>query len=157
MRKRLFRSARTYAVNYGKHLKLVFTLKESPWAALKALGRDTVKLERSVAGKSSHSRRKATRLVEEGRVHYNYRRYDLAEESFRNALLADSRYALAHTYLGYALYKQNRAGEAVQHWEEAVAIDPHSEAADKAERKLGMIRMKNVKINTWVEEQLKKQ
>ena len=74
--------------------------------------------------------------METGRKYYNDKRYHKAERCFRKAIITDESYALAHYYHGLSLYQINRPSAAKFAWTRATEVDPDSEAAEKAQRKL---------------------
>lgn len=82
----------------------------------------------------------AVDYLRRGRKHYNKKRYDRALRHFRRAARADESYALAHYYMGLALYQedQNEAAEAA--WKRTTEVAPKSEAAEKAHKKIDYVR-----------------
>ncbi len=99
-------------------------------------------------GRHSSQRRDARRWLEAGKEAYNIREYAKAEEHFRRALAEDPVYGRAHYYLGNTLYKLNRQGEALESWQKAVLLDPDSESAEKARRKIAMIEEQNARLSS---------
>jgi tetratricopeptide (TPR) repeat protein len=90
--------------------------------------------------KSHH--REASSYLEQGRRLYNKKDYAGAEELFRQAAHADTRYPLAHYYLGLCLYKRDEAEDALKAWQRAIDVGPGSEAAFKADKKIEYARKK---------------
>ena len=80
--------------------------------------------------------RMAANLVETGRKYYNSRRYHKAERCFRKAIRSDESYGLAHYYRGLALYQMNLPKAASIAWNRTIEVEPDSDIADKALRKL---------------------
>ena len=66
----------------------------------------------------------APALINLGTIHYNQRRYELAEEHYRKATLADPEYALAFFDLGNVLDEMQRLAEATAAYQKAVALVP---------------------------------
>lgn len=89
-----------------------------------------------IAPPKAGDRREAANLVESGRKYYNEKRYHKSERYFRKAVATDETYARAHYYLGLSLYQINMKSAAKSAWTRATEVDPDSEAAQKARRKL---------------------
>lgn len=105
--------------------------------ALNGVWRETRKLAyRATKGETSHNRKYAIELVKRGMNEYNAKRYKDAEELFRRAADKDSGYGRAYAYLGNTLYKLNRLTDAVTAWNKAIEVEPTSDAADVAKKKL---------------------
>jgi len=137
MSKKLKSTLSAYAANLGKHAKRIVKRQESVGDAMSGVAHDTKKVGEAFAKTSRGSNwKEAERLTKKARQAYNGRNYEEAEDLFRLAIHADGKYALAHTYLGHALYKQGRVKEAIARWRRAIEVAPHSEAADKARRKI---------------------
>jgi tetratricopeptide (TPR) repeat protein len=66
----------------------------------------------------------APALINLGTIHYNLRRYELAEQHYRRATLADPEYALAFFDLGNVLDEMQRLSEATAAYQKAVALVP---------------------------------
>jgi tetratricopeptide (TPR) repeat protein len=66
----------------------------------------------------------APALINLGTIHYNLRRYDLAEQHYRKATIADPEYALAFFDLGNVLDEMQRLTEATAAYQKAVALVP---------------------------------
>jgi tetratricopeptide (TPR) repeat protein len=66
----------------------------------------------------------APALINLGTIHYNLRRYELAEQHYRGATLADPEYALAFFDLGNVLDEMQRLTEATAAYQKAVALVP---------------------------------
>ncbi|HXC97459.1 MAG TPA: tetratricopeptide repeat protein [Edaphobacter sp.] len=67
----------------------------------------------------------APALINLGTIHYNMRRFELAEEHYRRATIADPEYALAFFDLGNVLDEMQRLTEATVAYQKAVALVPH--------------------------------
>lgn len=67
---------------------------------------------------------------------------------FRKALAEDPSYGRAHYYLGNTLYQLNRQGEALECWQKTVLLDPASESAEKARRKIDMIDAQQARLSS---------
>ena len=107
----------------------------------------------SAASSSTH--REASGYLEQGRRSYNSKDYAAAEESFRDAILTDSKYSLAHYYLGLCLYKLDKSGEAIKSWQRAIEVGPGSDAAYKADRKINYAKCKVNKAISDLENRMK--
>lgn len=81
-------------------------------------------------------RDEATRYLNRGIRHYNAKGYYKAERYFRRAVMADESFALAHYYRGLALYQLGAPDSAAKSWKRAAEVDPESEIAHKALRKI---------------------
>jgi len=66
----------------------------------------------------------APALINLGTIHYNLRRYELAEQHYRRATEADPEYALAFFDLGNVLDEMQRLTEATVAYQKAVALVP---------------------------------
>jgi tetratricopeptide (TPR) repeat protein len=66
----------------------------------------------------------APALINLGTIHYNLRRYELAEQHYRKATVADPEYALAFFDLGNVLDEMQRLSEATAAYQKAVALVP---------------------------------
>jgi Tfp pilus assembly protein PilF len=110
---------------------------------------------RTIAKDSVSSQRKAAvHFVERGVGLYNARKYTEAADQFRQAIDEDPVYARAHCYLGTALHKLGVSEEAVMEWKKAVILEPGSDSAAKAQRKLNKIAAHNAAITRSLEEDL---
>jgi len=69
--------------------------------------------------------RHAPALINLGTIHYNLRRYELAETLYRRATIADPEYALAFFDLGNVLDEMQRLDDATEAYQKAVALVPH--------------------------------
>jgi tetratricopeptide (TPR) repeat protein len=69
--------------------------------------------------------RHAPALINLGTIHYNLRRYELAETLYRRATIADPEYALAFFDLGNVLDEMQRLEDATEAYQKAVALVPH--------------------------------
>lgn len=91
-----------------------------------------------------------------GLQYYNSKNYADAARMFEEAIAADPSYGRARLYYGNAQYKLHNVGEAMNAWEAAIRVDPHSEAADKAREKLEHLRFKNQTLVNEIEDRLLK-
>jgi tetratricopeptide (TPR) repeat protein len=66
----------------------------------------------------------APALINMGTIHYNLRKYELAEQHYRRATVADPEYALAFFDLGNVLDEMQRLTEATAAYQKAVALVP---------------------------------
>jgi tetratricopeptide (TPR) repeat protein len=66
----------------------------------------------------------APALINVGTIYYNLRRYELAEQHYRKATIADPEYALAFFDLGNVLDELQRLPEATAAYKKAVALVP---------------------------------
>lgn len=140
MSKNFRSSAKTFAKNVSIHLRRVFQRRETCREAWADVAQDAHRLKRALLARiESESRQEATRLLEQGRLEYNIRDYESAEDYFKRAIQADRGYGLAYTFLGYALYKQGRMDDAVRFWQKAIKVEPDSEAASRARKKIQYI------------------
>ncbi len=147
------KTAKTFIKNVVKHGKWVITRNESMVEAVDGIRKDSKKLAKTVkTGAPSTSGKTARKLTEEARHAYNEHRYESAEELLRTAIVEDPKYALAYTFLGHTLYKQKKVEEAVRYWTKATIIDPDSDAAAKAQRKIVMAGKQHKQLNTWLNE-----
>jgi tetratricopeptide (TPR) repeat protein len=67
----------------------------------------------------------APALINLGTIHYNLRRFELAEEYYRKATIADPEYALAFFDLGNVLDEMQQLTEATAAYQKAVSLVPH--------------------------------
>ncbi len=144
MARKLVVTLRRFAKNLALHTRSVITLKESLADAAKAIRSDSEKVRATVGDLSATSgkHRKAAKLAERGRNEYNQGRYSEAERYFRDAIIEDSHYVLPVTYLGHALYKQGKYGDAMGAWQRAYTLDPNSEEGQAAWRKMQGVKRK---------------
>jgi len=66
----------------------------------------------------------APALINLGTIHYNLHKYELAEQHYRKATIADPEYALAFFDLGNVLDEMQRLPEATAAYQKAVALVP---------------------------------
>lgn len=66
----------------------------------------------------------APALINLGTIHYNQRRFEMAEDHYRRATVADPEYALAFFDLGNVLDEMQRLSEATAAYQKAVALVP---------------------------------
>jgi tetratricopeptide (TPR) repeat protein len=97
---------------------------------------------RIAGGTPAASHKEASVLLEKGRKFYNDKNFAKAEECFSRAVTEDPQYALAHYYLGLARYKRDNQRGAEAAWTQAMHVEPNSQAADKAEKKLNYAKRK---------------
>ncbi len=153
MANKRIKSTRTFIKNVVKHGKWIITRNESVGEAIEGIRKDSKKLAKTVAtGAPTTGGKTARKLTEEARHAYNEHRYESAEELLRTAIVEDPKYALAFTYLGHTLYKQKKVEEAVRYWTKATIVDPESDAAAKAQRKITMAGKQHKQLNTWLNE-----
>ncbi len=147
------KTTKTYVKNLVKHAKWLITRHETVSEAVEGIRKDSKKLVKTVAnGAHTSGAKTARKLTEEARHAYNEHRYESAEELLRTAIVEDTKYALALTYLGHTLYKQNKVEEAVRYWTKATIVDPASDAAQRAQRKITMAGKKHRQLSTWLTE-----
>jgi len=133
----VIRRTRHYIKDLWKHLRRAARRKESAREALAGAARDTGDYAKKVLRRSaSHDHKLANKAVQRGRDQYNQRRYIEAVESFRQAIDLDPNYGRAYLYLGNALYQQGEEGPARFAWKRATEVDPTSDSAVSALRKL---------------------
>ncbi|MBX7258272.1 MAG: tetratricopeptide repeat protein [Candidatus Hydrogenedentes bacterium] len=157
MGKSLFRSASTFARNVATHGKRLLLRQETLDDVVESVSKDTDKLKRAVKNAKSEGRYlEATRLTEKGRRAYNEKNFAKAEEYFRQAIVSDATYPLAYTYLGSALYKQEKVRDATQYWLQAIKLAPGSDAAARAEKHLHAIKLKKEEVIAELEDRFKK-
>ena len=147
------KTTKTYLKNLMKHAKWIITRDESVGEAIEIIRKDSKKLAKTVStGAPSTGGKTARKLTEEARHAYNEHRYESAEELLRTAIVEDPKYALAFTYLGHTLYKQKKIEEAVRYWTKATIVDPESDAAARAHRKLALAGKQHKQLGTWLAE-----
>jgi Flp pilus assembly protein TadD len=155
--KNFISSMGTFAKNVGQHIRLVATRDETPGEALAELTKDARKLKRAIvkATSSAPEDKEADQLVAQGRSAYNARDYEKAEAFFRQAIVTDKDHCLAHTYLGYALYKMGRLTEAEGCWNRALDVAPTLAAGEKARQKLLYLQKKKKQTLSDLEDRLR--
>jgi tetratricopeptide (TPR) repeat protein len=157
MAKGFIGSIQTYMRNLGHHARRLVSREETTHDAMDYIARDSVKLKRALVGTSKHKHNESAKAyLKKGRDAYNMGRYDDAEDEFRNAIIADRRYARAYLYLGNTLYKLGRGKEAVHYWEMATEAEPKSDAARNAEEKLSMASAKQGQVKDWIDEHMRR-
>ncbi len=153
MSSKRLKTTKTYVKNLVKHAKWVMKRDESILEAIDGIRKDSKKLARTVTTNATSTGGKTARkLTEDARHAYNEHRYESAEELLRTAIVEDPKYALALTYLGHTLYKQKKVEEAVRYWTKATIVDPDSDAAARAQRKLTMAGKQHKQLGTWLAE-----
>lgn len=139
-KKSLFHGAVTYVRNVGKHVQRVAAREEGATEAIQEMSRDAKKLARLTQKRdATPSHKRAKDLAKKGREAYNNKSYKEAEQHFHDAVLEDGHYALAYLHMGDACYQQSKYNEAIAAWRHAIAADPGSDAAAKAQTKLNRI------------------
>ncbi|MCC6699609.1 MAG: tetratricopeptide repeat protein [Candidatus Hydrogenedentes bacterium] len=155
MRDHVVRTARTYVKNFFLHAKRMLFFQETFREAWEGISGDSSKLARAVKGsRKQGDHHLAARLVEKGRKAYNSKRYEAAEGYFRKAILEDTKYALAYSYLGSTMYKQEKLREAILYWTKAIEAEPGSDAATRAERSLKRVSMQKQEVITALEDRI---
>ncbi len=150
------KTAKTVLKNVGKHAKRVMLGRETIRDAFDGISSDADRLKRVAKGSTAPGNHKsAAKFVEKGRRAYNEKDFTSAEKHFQDALTEDPRYALAYTYLGSTYYQQHRLSEATLMWSKAIEVDPHSDAAAKAEQRLGRVKMRKQAVITEIEEHIR--
>lgn len=99
--------------------------------------------------------KKASRLLEHGRKHYNKRRYKKAQRYFAGAVSYDPEYALAYYFQGLVRYQLNFSDAASASWKQAIKVDPGSEAALKAKEKIERVHSQTVRVVDELEQQIR--
>jgi Tfp pilus assembly protein PilF len=99
--------------------------------------------------------KQASRYLEQGRKYYNSKQYSRAEQYFSKATEWDPHYALAFYYRGLAAIKLNDSDAANRYWQRAIDVDPKSDAAAKAERKLSYIQRHIRRVTSELEDRQK--
>jgi tetratricopeptide (TPR) repeat protein len=156
MDKHLAKTAKTLLKNVGKHAKRVILGRESVRDAVGGISGDAGRLKRVAKGaKAPGDHQFAAQLVEKGRRAFNEKDYERAERHFLDALVEDPRYALAYTYLGSTYYHLQRIREAALMWTKAIEIDPHSDAASKAEQRLRRVQMRKKAVIADIERSIR--
>ena len=91
---------------------------------------------------ASVDHKKASRFLEHGRKCYNEKKYKKAERYFQQALDADGLYPLAHYMMGIIFLRRDDTRSALRYFEQAIKIDPASDVARKADKKIELINAK---------------
>lgn len=112
--------------------------------------RDATKTE------TTEKHKRASRMLEHGRKHYNKKRYGKARRYFLGAVSSDPEYALAHYYLGLVRYQLNFSDRALASWEQAIRVDPDSDAALKAKQNIERVSSVTVRVIDELQQQLKR-
>lgn len=95
---------------------------------------------------SSSDHKKASKYLEHGRRYYDQKKYPQAERLFSRALEEDGLYPLAHYMMGMILLQREDTQGAKRHFEQAIKIDPGSDVARKADKKIASIEAKVQKV-----------
>lgn len=157
MGKRFLSSAGTFAKNVGLHARRLAKREETPGEAWAELAKDARKLKRALAKAAvTQTEKEVEQLVEHGRRAYNVKDYEKAEAFFRQALVDNKDHCLAHTYLGYTLYKVGRFGEAETCWNRALDVATTLEAGEKARRKLLHLQRKKEQALHNIEDRIRR-
>lgn len=148
---------RTFFRNVKHHLLYVLKRKERPMEAFEGVRNDARKLNRALHEEEGEREvaERAHKLVKKGRRRYNEKKYHEAEGFFRSAIETYNKNVWAHTFLGHALYQQGRHDEALEAWKTADRIDPDSEAASKARKKIQLIERRASSAVTELEQRLR--
>ncbi|NUM52310.1 MAG: tetratricopeptide repeat protein [Candidatus Hydrogenedentes bacterium] len=156
MDKHVAKTAKTLLKNVGKHAKRVFMGRESIRDAVDGISDDADRLKRVAKGsKAPGDHRRAAQYVEKGRRAYNEKDFARAEEYFHQAIVEDPNYALAYTYLGSTYYQMQRLTDAQGMWAKAIAIDPGSDAAAKAQQRLRRVQHRKEQVIADIERSIR--
>jgi len=117
-----------------------------------ALGKVRKRAKRNMA---TTAHKEASQFLEKGRKKYNSKDYKLAAKFFQKAVDADTRYAMAHYYLGLARYKLNDSAGAHRSWETTIELDSGSDAAIKADKKLEQHKKRTNRSVNQLEDRIK--
>ncbi len=155
MAKPVVRRTRKYFRHLAKHLRKLFRSKESAKEAVSGMAKDTADYAQKVLRRpSSHDHKLAVRAVQRGKTQYNGRRYIEAIQSFREALEYDQTYGRAYLYLGNALYQNGEEMPARRAWKRATEVDPTSDSAVSALRKLEKFEVDAKSTVTFLQEKM---
>ena len=91
---------------------------------------------------ASGDHKKAAKYLEHGRKYYNKKKFVEAERLFQRALDADPLYPLAYYMMGLIALKHDDTQSAKRHFKQVIKIDPNSEVAKKADKKLSSMEAK---------------
>ncbi len=122
--------------DFVKHVCAVVRKEEAPGEAVSGLWHSCRRFARHLFRPTPNARKWAIHYVKEGVEHYNAKNYEKAEEAFKSAIEHDRGYARAHTYLGNTYYKTDHMAKALGAWNQAIKVEPKSDAADKARAKV---------------------
>ena len=95
---------------------------------------------------SSGDHKKASKYLEHGRKYYNQKKYPQAERLFARALEADALYPLAHYMMGMILLQRDDTQAAKRSFQQAIKIDPKTDVARKADKKIASIEARVQKV-----------
>lgn len=156
MDKDVAKTAKTVLKNVGKHAKRVLFGRESIRDAIDGISGDADRLKRAAKGaKAPGDHKRAAQYVEKGRRAYNEKDWARAEDCFHQAIIEDPNYALAYTYLGSTYYQQQRISQATSMWTKAIAIDPGSDAAAKAQQRLRRVQQRKEQVVADIERSIR--
>lgn len=142
---------RVFAKNIVRHTMRVFRRKETLRDAFKNMRHDSHKLKNLYRHSYDQGHYEAAKkLAKKGRSAYNDGNFESAADYFHQAIETDIRYAYAYTYLGHTYYKLNRLDDALHYWRQATEVDPNSEAAEKARRKIAMAEEQKKSVYDWM-------
>lgn len=75
-------------------------------------------------GSYTSTNKKAIKLYEEGKKHYEVRKDKEAEEVLTKALKEDDNFIEAHSAIAFLFMEHGRSNEAIPHFEKAIAVNP---------------------------------
>lgn len=154
--KNLLSSASTFAKNIGLHARRIVQRDETLGEAWAEITLDMKKFRHAVAKVSKTTEEKESdEFLEAGRRAYNAKDLEKAEKFFRQALIANKNNCMAHTYLGYVMYRVGRLTEAEACWLRALDVATSLQAGEKARQKLLMLQKKKSKVVNELEERLR--
>ena len=147
----LLHGVRVFIKNIRRHTVRVVTRKETLRDALTDMRHDSHKLKSLYRHSYDHGHYDAAKkLAKKGRDAYNDGHFESAAGFFHEAIETDPRYAYPYTYLGHTYYKLNRLDDALHYWRQATEVDPNSEAAEKARRKIAMAEAQKKSVYEWM-------
>lgn len=156
MSKNFISSTSTFAKNIGLHARRVVTRQETVGEAWAEVTRDARKLKHVlVKATQTATEKESEELLDAGRRAYNAKDFEKAEAFFRQSIVADKNNCMAHTYLGYVMYKLGRLTDAEGCWRRAIDVAPTIQAGEKARQKLLMLQKKKNKVVTDLEERIR--
>ena len=153
LNKHVTKTVKALCKNLFVHTKRLILRKEALRDAFDGVSHDAGRLKRAATAPSDHHH--AAKLVEKGRRAYNEKQYERAEKCFNRAIVHDPQYGLAYTYLGSTYYQMQRIREADMMWAKAIEVNPHSDAAYKAEQRLRRVKATKDAIIADIERTIK--